>query len=429
MIISQINFKYIFSHRISQNAIANFVRTILQIIIAFVCNYIIVRLATKQEIGLWALVFTFSTFLNLIDLGISQALIRYIANDETNTHKYFWVSFIFYLISGTIAIVFLFIIYLLFGHLFFKDVSPSAIFIIITLIGTHLSLLTSAFTNILNGKQLMIKSSTIEVFKSIAYYGIILTLFPQIGVISFAYATLGSSLFCLIISYFTVKKSTAIPYFSFDLAVFKKLFNFGIKTFGLAIINQLKGAWLPFLIQSMFGISYVAYTDFLTRIMGYFRQLLLSTVLPLLPAASALHAKNEKTKLKKLYRLSLPLLFIIGIIACLGLTLTIPYVVNFWLGPDYQPVIIISQILCWAVFFNLLSGPAVYILQAMNNQKPVLIFAFVTMLLFFAFTFIGGKFYGFNALFIGNVIAETIAVIYFLAWFKRKKLLDAKSYD
>lgn len=425
MIILPKNLKSIFSHKISQNALANFIRTSLQIIVAFVGNYIIVRTASKQDIGLWALVFAFSAFLNLIDLGISQALIRFTANDEKNTHHYFWTTFQFYLFSGFLVSIFMYVFSQIFGHFYFKNIFPKSNLILITILGFYLSLLGSAFTNVLNGKQMMIKSSVIEVAKCFIYYFFILYYLPQLGVLAFAVATFLSNFLSLIISYFIIRSSISLPFVKFNLIIFKKLFSFGIKTFGVALINQLKGAWLPFLVQSLFGLTYVAYTDYLTRIMGYFRQLLLSSVLPLLPAAAALHAKNEKSKLKKLYRLSLPLLFLIGFFACLALVFITPIVINLWLGSDYQPVIIITQILCWAVFFNLLTGPAVYILQAMNRQKPVLIMSFSAMILFFIFTYLGAKIYGFNTLFIGNVVAETIASVYFIFWFSKSEIIDS----
>jgi len=157
--------------------------------------------------------------------------------------------------------------------------------------------------------------------------------------------------------------------------------------------------------------------------MGYFRQLLLSIILPLLPAAASLHAKKETTKLQKLYRVSLPILLIVGLSACLGFVILIPSFIRFWLGAGYEPVILACQIICWAVFFNLLTGPGVYILQAMNRQKPVLIMSTAALILFCTFTYIAARINGFNSIFIANVAAEAIVTFSFLIWIKKKKAI------
>lgn len=413
------DYKKYLNHRISQNALANFIRSFLQILIAFIGNYFIVRIISKEEIGLWALVFAFVTFLNLVDMGVSQALIRYVANDEKNLKKYFWTTMQFYSVVGLLGGVLLLAVGQIFAKNIFSSNIPGLNFLLITILGTYLSLLGTVFTNTFNGLQLMKKSAFIEVIKSLSHYILVLCFYKKVGILAFSLGILGSGILACLLGFILLRRKIDISFEKFDKSIFSKMWKFGLKIFGVQIINQIKGAWLPFMVSSYFGIVWVAYTDYVTRIIGYFRQLLLSLILPILPAAAAIQAKKETDKLRKLYTVSLWILMGFGLIVSIGFVVLIPYFIRFWLGAGYEPVILASQIICWAVLFNLLTGPGVYILQGINKQKPILLLSFTSMVLFLVFTLAGARVGGYNAIFIGNVLAEVIVGIVFLWWCRK----------
>jgi O-antigen/teichoic acid export membrane protein len=376
----------LFGHTISQNVIANAIRTFLQIVIAFVGNYFLVRIATKEELGIWALVFVFANFLNLADLGVSTALIRYIANDEKKRPDYFWTVIWFYSFVGIVGIGILFIVKSIFGEIFFKDINPSITFLLLTIIGTYFSLLCSVVTNTFNGLQMMKRSSLVEVCKSFVHYFFILSLFSKIGVLAFGVGFLMSNVLSLLLGIFLLFSVNPLPFKFFKIETFKHLFVFGSKSFGIQLINQIKGAWLKLLTSNLFTIEHVAYVDLTEKIIGYFRQMLLSVILPLMPAASSYHAKNQTDKLRKLYKTSLQAILGFGVIATGVFIATVPTFIKFWLGLGFEPVVFASQLISLAVFFNLVTGPGYSVLQGIGRQKPLLINAVFGLISFLVFT-------------------------------------------
>jgi O-antigen/teichoic acid export membrane protein len=413
--------KNLLTHTISQNAFANIVRTVLQIAIGFGGNYYIVRAISPEKLGIWALVFTFASFLNLADFGVSTALIRFIANDEKKRHEYFWTTVGFYTVVGLIGSVLLLTLQWLFAPYFFKDTSPDILFTLAVLAGAYLALLASTITNVFNGLQMMKSSGSIEVLKSFVFYVTILVLLPRLDLFAFSTGLIVSNLLAIVLGYTLLIFKIPLPFSWPDWKVFKQLFVFGGKSYGIQIVNQIKGAYLKILTSRLFMIEYVAFVDLAQRVCGYFRQFLLSAILPLLPAASSYHAKKETQKITKLYQLSLLALVGFGGLSTLVFYVLSPYVISLWLGPEYSPVIRASQLLSFAVFLNLLAGPGFSILQGIGKQKPLLITAVFGLVSFLLLTTLFALPYGFNGIFVGNIAGELVATFVFLFWIWKKK--------
>jgi len=408
--------KRLLTHRVSQNAFASMVRTVLQIVIGFVGNYFVVRFVSPENLGIWALTFTFASFLNLADMGVSTALIRFIANKEKKRSQYFWTTIYFYLLTGLIGGLILLVLQKLFGSYFFKEVTPDLLFILLSLLGAYGALLSSTVTNAFNGLQLMHYAGSLEVLKSFSYYTITLLALPSLGIYSFALALIASNLLAFTIGWGLLTKHIQLPFMWPDLATAKELFTFGSKSYGIQIINQLKGAYLKLLTSRLFAIEYVAFVDLTQKIAGYFRQFLLSIVVPLMPAASEYHAKKQTEKIKRLYWTSLGALFGVGTAMTVSFIVAAPFIISLWLGPEYSPVVAASQLISVAVLFNLLTGPGFSILQAIDKQKPLLFTSFIGLITFAVLTSVFALSIGFNGIFVGNIVAEFVVGSGFLWW-------------
>lgn len=397
------------------------VRTVLQIGIGFGGNYFIVRAISPEKLGIWALVFTFASFLNLADFGISTALIRYIANNEKNRYKYFWTTISAYAVIGFLGLIVLLIAQWFFASYFFKDVTPDFLFIITVLVGAYLALLGSTVTNTFNGLQMMRSASIIEVLKSFLFYLFVLLTLPSLDLFAFSVGLIVSNLMAVVAGYGLLLFKIPLPFAYPDRKIFRQLFSFGSKSFGIQIVNQLKGSYLKILTSRLFAIEFVAFVDLTQRIAGYFRQFLLSAILPLLPAASAYHAKKQTQKIYRLYRFSLLALTGLGGITTIAFIIFSPFIISLWLGPEYTPVIRASQIISVAVFLNLLAGPGFSILQGIGKQKPLLVTSVFGLIAFLVFTTIFAILYGFNGIFVGNIFAELALAFGFLVWIWKTK--------
>ncbi len=413
----------LFSHTVSQNALANALRTVFQVIIGIVGNYLIVRSVSVETLGLWALTLTFASFLNLSDMGMSTALIKHVASDAKRRHEYFWTTTLFYCLVGTIISGILVVFLGLFGSLFFKDIQPAPQFFALTLAGVFVGLLTSAILNTLNGLQLMKRTSSVEVSKSFTYYVFTLSLIPSLGVMAFPVGFLGSNIFGGSLALTLLLSKASIPFTFPNKVTFKQLFFFGIKSYGLGITDLAKTSFLKLITSWLFIIEFVAFIDLAQKIIGYIKQFLASIVFPLLPAASLYQARQEDDKIRRLYVWSLIIVLGLGLVTSVTYILLAPFIITLWLGTQYTPVILLSQIGSAAIFFNLLSGPAYAVLQGMGKQKPLLVTSLVSLVVFVVLVSVFAWMRGLPGTMQGYLITEALTSTGLIIWLSRKTLL------
>jgi O-antigen/teichoic acid export membrane protein len=408
---------------VSQNAIASGIRTFLQVIIGFGGSYMVIRMVDKQTFGAWALALTFASFLGLIDIGISSALIRFTASDGQNKHKYFWTVFAYFAGAGFLGSLFLLLFQSILKSFFFKGFDPSLSFLILTLLSVYVGFLSTVITNTLNGLQLMKRSSLVEVLKSFLFYLGTILLIPSLNLLAFPLAYLFSNTIGLFVALILTLKKTQLPFVKPDLDIFKKLMSFGLKSYGLTITAQIKNSFIKLLTSWLFNLEYVAFVELAQKITSYIRQFFTTIIMPVFPAASLYQAKNEMKKVKRLLSISQKAFSVIAASSIFVYIILAPFIVPIWLGPGFEWVVLISQIEAIGVFFIVLTAPGFAILQGLSKFKAILITSFLNLILFLGLTFVGGLALGFKGIYVGFSIGEIIIGLGFLYWLWKKSKL------
>ncbi len=410
------------TNHISQNAIANAIRTVLQVIIGFIGSYILVRSVSAAEFGAWALSLTFASFLGLVDLGIATAMIKYTAANPNNSNKIFWTSSYYYAISGFIAGFVIAILQYSMKHRLYRGYDPTFPFLLITVAGTYIGWLAANFNNILNGLQMMKRTSFIEVVKSLLFYICIIPLIPSLGLLAFPIGFLMSNLIGLGISFAMVRGKANLQYSPFDLATFKMLLSFGLKSYGMHLTALFKMSFIKIVTSQLFNLQYVAYVEMSQKIGSYIRQMYASVNSPLLPAASTYQAKGDTAKIRKMFMYSQSIITSIGILGTITYIVLAPFLVTAWLGTSYQAVITISVLECLSIFANMLLVPSFTIYQGMGRFKPILATFGITIICMLVLVPLGGYIGGFTGMYYGFILAEIIPTTAFFVWFIKKKL-------
>jgi len=415
-------FRKLISQTVSQNAIANAIRTIFQVFIGFFGSFILIRSVSSVEFGAWALTLTFASFLGLVDFGIATAIIKYTASETNNVNKIFWTAMFYYGVVGFLAgIVIILIQYLLKSNLY-HGYSPSLIFMATAVAGTYIGWLAANFNNILNGMQMMKRTSALEVIKSALFYICIIPLIPYLHLYAFPFGFLLSNSLGLILSYLMIKDKADLSFHPFDKNIFNKLIKYGLKSYGMHLTALFKMSFIKIVASQLFNLQYVAYVEMSQKIGSYIRQMYSSINSPLLPAASAWHASGDRQKIRKLFWYSQLIFSILGIVGTLAFIPMAPFLITAWLGGAYSAVIPIAIMECISIFGNMLLGPIFTIYQGMAKFKPIIITFGITVILMLFLLPVLGHIYGFHGLYYGFIAAEYIPMLIFFIWFLRKKM-------
>lgn len=404
------------SHTVSQNALANAFRTIAQVIIVVIGNYLIVRRISPVDYGLVILVTTYASFINLADIGISTALIRSIAQYGKDRNVFFWTAALFYgCIGGTITIA-LFALYLILPTVFFQSYSPSLYLVSLILLGSLLSLLLSVLTNTLNGLQLMKRSSLVEVVKSLSFYILTLTLLPSTGLLAFGYSTVFSNLIVMALAWWLLTQRASIEWQRPQWSIVKTFFNFGGQTYVITVVSQLKFSGIKILASWFYPLSYVTFLELALRISSYVRQFLSSLTIPLLPAAALLQAQKKRRSLRTLIQTSLGFISATSVVGGGGLIIFMPWIIGWWLGPEYETVVSLSRWAIVAVIANMIAAPVFTVLHGLGEMKPLMITAALALIGYLVFPYGLAWLQIPDGLIMGHALAEGVASVGFLGW-------------
>jgi len=407
---------------VSQNAIANAIRTFLQVTIGFFGSYVLIRSVTSQEFGAWALTLTFASFLGLVDFGIATAIIKYTAANHNNTAKIFWTANYYYSIMGLAAGLIIILIQYLMRDTLFRGYTPSLIFIATAVAGTYIGWLAANCNNILNGLQLMKRTSFLEVVKSVLFYFCIIPLIPRFGLYAFPLGFLLSNILGYGLSIIMIKGKADLSYKAFDIDTFKTLIKYGIKSYGMHLTALFKMSFIKIVTSQLFNLQYVAYVEMSQKIGSYIRQIYSSISLPLLPASSSYQASGDRKKIRQLFWYSQTIFACIGVISTALFIPLAPFLVKSWLGSSYNAVIPIAILESISIFFNMFLVAAFTIYQGLGRFKPILsTFAIEVVLMLFLLP-IFALLLGFHGMYYGFILVELISTLIFFSWFIKNKI-------
>lgn len=337
----------------------------------------------KEEFGIWALMTLFSYFAQITDFGIADSLVKFVAefqvrDDRERINQLVNTAFVVYsLISMACIILFFSTADLIVGR--FLNI-PEALHIKakyalnISIIVFCINLIIGIFTSIFVGFQRFEFSSilsTCSILLSAAGTFIVLT--NGLGLIGLVYNSLVISIIMLIASAIVSKclfndlSIRFIHYFQVDILMMIIRFGSRVQITNLTqlFIFQID----KILISHYFGLAALSNYEVANRLALQFRSLIASMFAPMIPAASALHAMHEHSRVTSLYRRSFKYMAIIVIpFSSIVIALAHPFV-KAWVGSGYDISAWTLQLLMVAFVVNLLTGPGSFILSGINKPQ------------------------------------------------------------
>lgn len=367
--------------RIAKNSVFNLLRTIIAVPIMLAITPYIIKTLGKEEFGIWALVGVISSYAQLSDFGITESLIKFIAEfkakgDFQRLNQLLNTAMVMYLLLGLVFCL-LFILVLPFVVERILNVPPalsaSALSVFtIAIVLFFINMLLGIFGSLINGFQRMGYSNAIMLVSTIlTALGTVLFLANGYGLQGLIYNNVIITL--LVVSanaffawrLFPGLRINPFRYWSSD--VLRQIFSFSWKV-QMTNITQLMIFQLDRVLLSHYlGLAAVSYYEIANRIASHAKGVVTSMFSPMVPAASTLHAVENMEKVAGLYRRSIKYMVIISIpCGFLVIALAHPFFLT-WMGPGYDISAYTLQLLSASYMFNLLTGPGAFILSGINK--------------------------------------------------------------
>ena len=138
--------------------ILSYVLLVVEIFSTLLFTPFLIRTLGQAEYGIYQLVLSITAYLALLDLGVGNSVIRYIAkyranNDKLSQRIFLGITTIYYSIIAVVVLIVGGFVLLNFSSIFAKGLSDEEIelakkLFTVTIIGTAFSLATSSFSNV-----------------------------------------------------------------------------------------------------------------------------------------------------------------------------------------------------------------------------------------------------------------------------------------
>lgn len=367
--------------RIVKNSLFNLLRTVITVPITLLLMPYIIRHLGKEEFGIWALVGVISSYAQLSDFGITESLIKFMAEfkareDTLRLNQLINTALTLYvIISIIISPLFVFILPFVAGKILNipGELQVKAIYVFtIAVVLFFVNMLMGVFNSLIIGFQRMGHSNLINLVSTVMMAcGTIFFLESGFGLVGLIYNNVLVTVLVIFLNLrvarYLFKPMRINPFVFFSKEMCNNIFHFSwkIQVSNLAVLMILQIDRV--LLSHFVGLASVSYYEVANRIASQARALVATVFNPIAPASSELQANDEKEKLAGLYRRSFKYMAISAVpFSILIIALAHPFV-RTWIGPGYEVSAVTMQLLMAAYMVNLLTGPGSWILNGINK--------------------------------------------------------------
>jgi O-antigen/teichoic acid export membrane protein len=203
--------------------------------------------------------------------------------------------------------------------------------------------------------------------------------------------------------------------FRFDFKTLGRLYAYGFQIWTAGLAGLLHHQYDKLLLSHFAGLAAVAQYDIGSRIVAYARELPLILSSAILPAASALDARNDPASLEALYERASKYIVFAATAAAAGILLFAPPFIRLWLGREFEASIATAQILMAGFFFNALTAAGYFILNGMNKPQFGMRSSVAAAVLNVTLSTLLMLAFGYFGMVAGTALALAGAAVYFLA--------------
>lgn len=402
-------------------------------VVLFLTPYIVHHIGAER-FGIWALVGIISGYFGLLDFGVGQSFVKYIAEFYTK-NEYSKISqlvsmgtvlyFVFTVIVTWFASLFIIPIVSIFKipHNLYGEAIP--VFLIgIALFG--LSNAFSAFAALQTGLQRMDISNKVSMAMSVPNIaGVILCMEKGYGLtglmVNNAIIFIVTTIVHIVIAFKLFPELRFDP-FSFNKDVLFKMFGFGYKMQIAKISGFVATQTDKILICCFLSVGLVTVYQLGYAIVSYAMIIPGLMVSALMPAFSEIDARGERGRLISAYLQSTKYVTFIAVPIFIFLIVSASQIMDLWMGPGYEKSAFVMQILAIGWMINAIAQVGASASMAIEKPELMAKSAVITISLNIFLNVILIKSLGFLGAAWGTMLAVNIGTLYF--FFELHKKID-----
>ncbi|MBT2657090.1 oligosaccharide flippase family protein [Bacillus sp. ISL-18] len=366
-------------NQLKLGSILSYVSLFVSNLVVFFYTPFMLKHLGQAEYGIYALMGSFVGYLGILEFGLGNTVIRYIALFRAQGRKdkesnLIALCLMIYTLIGIICLLFGFVLYnkidALFTSLSEPELQIARIIFIIMIVNLALSFPFNVFSSIMSGYEKFILPRAVNIIRSILMPCVMIPLL-LLGYKSISIVMVQSifNILAATINIWYVLKvlKIKIRLIYFDKSFFKDLIKYSFYVFLIALVNQIYWNTDQVILGVVSNTVAVSIFAIATQISGLYMALASSTSVLLLPRTTKMVSENANNiQLTDLLIRSARWQFIIlGLILC-GFFLYGRQFITLWVGSEYLEAWRIAVILMIANTIPLIQQVGVSILQAKN---------------------------------------------------------------
>lgn len=372
----------LFSSQFRINMVSGVVATVVNILVMAVAFPIYLHFLGYEKYGVWLVLTTVLTFAQLGDIGISQAIMKLVAedygrNDIRGIQHYITTALAMLCISGTVALVVILLLKTQIVALFrLSDENARMVLWLLPYIGI-LSIyvfIVHALNAVLSGLGRMDLANYIQsVSKVVGVVAAAILLYIGRGIESLLIASTLSYIFIQVASFIYIRRIANIHFLqtaNLDVQRGKHILSFGGAVFGGSLINMFLSPFNKLMLSRYAGVSAIPVYEIAFKGSMQVRNLIAASLSALMPEVSRIGAsmtEYSRNRITSIYRRAMKLIFLLGVPLYVGLIIAAPLLLRVWLGDRFVETLPPAfRIMLIATFFSLLFVPTYYTLLGLG---------------------------------------------------------------
>jgi O-antigen/teichoic acid export membrane protein len=397
-------------------------------VVPFFLTPIVVRTLGATAYGVWIIAVSTVSYLNLLDLGLRSAVIRFVSKAEAQgrtdeAQSAIGAALWFRMLIATGVAVLSIALAVAFPHLFKipSDLQrASQITVLMCALGVAVALVSGVFGAVLAAINRYDVLSSIGAVQTVARaVGVVLILRSGGGLVSLAYWE-----FTVVLLSGTITCGTALKIFPScrvrlrrrpDVETLKMIWSYSFTMFIIIIAGQIVFSTDNLVIGSFLSVSLVAFYSIGGSLILYSNQVVTAMSTTFTPLASGLDASGKLEKLRQLLMRGTQ--GTLGLVLPIGITLLVrgKTFIGLWMGKQYSEISgTVLQILLIGLFFTIANNTATNIMFATGRQKAVAKCAIIEAALNLSVSILLVKTIGIYGVAWGT--SATMAVVHLVFW-------------
>lgn len=405
-------------------AILSYVTILVINAIGLVLTPFMIQKLGNSEYGLFTLIGSLIAYISVLDFGLNNTIIRFVAKYKAEKNKkseenFLAISFIIYFLLSAIVVIAGLMLYsnleTTFPKLTLSELQKAKTMFLILIFNLTITLPGGAFSAICSAYEHFIFPRAVIIIKYIARSILVVVLLLNgKDVVSIVILDTFVNIFVIVVNaYYVFKKlNVTIKLHDFNTPLVKEIFSYSIWIFVFAIVGQFQwqaGQVILGVLSSTTAVAIYGVGIMLGTYYGAFSSAISGVFLPMATKMTVVNASNEDltTMMIRIGRFSfIVLMFIFGGFFIFGKQFII-----LWVGTDYIDAWLIALVVMIGYTIPLLQSFANSILEARNkfSYKAIVYISLITLgTAFGAYLY---QFYGSLGIVMGSTLGWIIAQI------------------